>query len=268
MPLTHPDTWPGHSELEPGTCCFGPFCAPGAVLSLEPRGTLLYLHWRAQTPADLLAALQQAESALRPQAYDLYIEFVPPEFEAPLLAAGFQPHSEFVDAWIRDLDAVDLGSANPAVRPARQADIYSAAAITRACAGASRGFNGETAEWAAGWLAKPENAVFLAWDGDQPVGVVFCALYHASSRNTEVCWVRELAVLPSCSGRGFGRALTLAALRWGRERGAGMSFLAVDRENANAIHLYESIGYCLDPGRGQVNLIKKWLAADEHNIVT
>ena len=63
-------------------------------------------------------------------------------------------------------------------------------------------------------------------------------------------------MLPSAQGKGIGRELTLAALRWGREHGAGMSFLAVDRENRSAIHLYESIGYRLDEDRGQINLVK------------
>lgn len=251
-----------HNEIEASTRCFGPFCAPGAEIYLEPRGPLLYLHWRAQSAADLLAALSMAQAALRPQAFDLYIEFVPVEFEADLLAAGFQPHSEFLDAWIRELDAVDLTApCRCPIRPVRQEDYYTAAAITRACAGASRGFGGETAEWVAEWLGEEGHSAFIAWDGVQPVGVVFCGLYHSASRNTEVCWVREVAVLPACSGRGIGRELVLAALRWGREHGANLSFLSVDRENAGAIHLYESIGYRLDPGRGQVNMVIRRLGA-------
>lgn len=248
--------WPGHSQVDETTACLGPFRTPKAEIYLQPIKDDLYIHWRAASAASLIEAIKLGLAVLRPQAFTLYIEFIPPEFEAELLEGGFQPYSEYIDAWIRDLDSITLTAPRIwPVRTIRPEDYYTAAAITRACTQSSRGFGGESAEWVAEWMKDPQHTALFAWDGEVPLGVVFTGTYHSTSRNTEVCWLRELAVLPEAHGRGIGRELTLAALRWGREHGARMSFLSVDCQNTPAICLYEKIGYQLVTGRGQINLI-------------
>jgi ribosomal protein S18 acetylase RimI-like enzyme len=43
--------------------------------------------------------------------------------------------------------------------------------------------------------------------------------------------------------RGFGEQMIRSLLRWGRENGAGFSYLAVVANNAPALRLYEKLGY-------------------------
>jgi mycothiol synthase len=52
-----------------------------------------------------------------------------------------------------------------------------------------------------------------------------------------------LCVLPQHRGRGLGRALLLAGVRWLRQQGAACIYLGVDGANDRAKHLYESVGF-------------------------
>jgi GNAT superfamily N-acetyltransferase len=53
----------------------------------------------------------------------------------------------------------------------------------------------------------------------------------------------KMAVAPTAQGRGVGRKLMLAAIERARELGAGSLFLGSNNRLANAVHLYESVGF-------------------------
>ena len=55
-----------------------------------------------------------------------------------------------------------------------------------------------------------------------------------------------IAVDPDFQGRGLGRELVLAGLDWLWRNGIEMGMLYVDRDNAPAVRLYESLGFTLD----------------------
>jgi mycothiol synthase len=52
-----------------------------------------------------------------------------------------------------------------------------------------------------------------------------------------------LGLVPEARRRGYGRALTLHALRWLREQPATQMTLCVDARNLPARQLYQSLGF-------------------------
>lgn len=71
-----------------------------------------------------------------------------------------------------------------------------------------------------------------------------------------VLWIREIDVMPSYRGRGYGKRLLEQALAYGISKGMKRGFLHCDVENKNAISLYNQFGFFSKPGRGQINMIR------------
>lgn len=79
---------------------------------------------------------------------------------------------------------------------------------------------------------------FLAWDGDEAVGLVRCDPEYRGAG-----LVRMIGVRPGWRGRGLGEALLLHAFAAFRARGIRRVTLGVDAENATgATRLYERVG--------------------------
>ena len=83
-------------------------------------------------------------------------------------------------------------------------------------------------------------------------------LHERDGRLAAFCWTKlhtdhtprlgeifVIAVDPDFHGRGLGRALTLAGLRWLHDAGAGIGALYVESDNTPAIAAYERIGFTL-----------------------
>lgn len=244
-----------HDDLDPEQPHLGPFQAESGRVWLQPGGEVWIVHWAAASASGLLGAIESAVQQARLRRATLQVEFVPPEFEAEMVRCGFRQAGEFVDAWIENLPGAR--PAQPHMYPVRTMlsnEVMLAAGITQSCREQTRGFYGEEPERIESWIANPNQKVFFGLDGDRPVGVMLTGLYGFDHSRGTVCWIRELAVLPSFQKRGIGRELLLAGLQWGISHGARRAFLAVDVQNEYAIRLYERAGFVLRPGRGQINL--------------
>lgn len=227
------------------------FSSEKASIGFEEEKTPARLIWGADSAADFLSLLRKTDFG----AAGVKIEFVPEEFEVPLLQEGFSITGEFVDAWLYDLQERDfkikkIGS----IRVADRRDLEVASAITKSCRGISRGFEGESVDSLDEWFSETNNTGFFIINGDKPVGFLMVGLYGFERKEGSVCWIRELAIQPEFQGLGYGRELITAGLSWGKSKEAKKSFLAVDKLNIPAIKLYESLNYKINSDRGQVNM--------------
>lgn len=83
---------------------------------------------------------------------------------------------------------------------------------------------------------------FLAWNGDQPVGLVHY-LYHRHGWKIEpVCYLQDLFATPAARGLGVGRALIEAVYGAADAAGAGSVYWLTQDFNAEARRLYDRIG--------------------------
>jgi GNAT superfamily N-acetyltransferase len=80
--------------------------------------------------------------------------------------------------------------------------------------------------------------IFLAVAGEVAVGC--CALLPMEPDGFELA---KMAVSEDLQGKGIGRKLLECAITEGRRLGASRLYLETNRRLANAIHLYESVGF-------------------------
>ncbi|MDQ0087626.1 GNAT superfamily N-acetyltransferase [Paenibacillus anaericanus] len=183
------------------------------------------------------------------------MEFVRPEFIPVLESLGFRNESQFVDFWIDDISKVESSEGNTIlIRNTVPEDYLKVSLITKACKGLSRGFHGEEVEFIKEWNEDENSCILLAELEGAAVGVCFVNIYGFNSEKGPVLWIRELAVDPNFQNRGIGRSLIEQGLQWGLLKGAKRSFLAVDKQNIKAIHLYNQFGYKCKDEIGQINM--------------
>lgn len=108
--------------------------------------------------------------------------------------------------------------------------------------------------------ARPQAYSVLAFDGDQPVGLVNCIEGFSSFACKPLVNVHDVAVLASHRGRGIAEQMLALAEIIARERGAVKMTLEVLSGNVPAKKLYERMGfagYQLDPAMGTAQFMQK-----------
>jgi ribosomal protein S18 acetylase RimI-like enzyme len=108
--------------------------------------------------------------------------------------------------------------------------------------------------------ARPQAYSVLAFDGDQPVGLVNCIEGFSTFACRPLVNVHDVAVLASHRGRGVAEQMLVEAERLARARGAVKLTLEVLSGNLAAKKLYERIGfagYQLDPAMGSALFMQK-----------
>jgi ribosomal protein S18 acetylase RimI-like enzyme len=93
-------------------------------------------------------------------------------------------------------------------------------------------------EWARESAESEAQAMFLAWDDEQAVGIAGTYLDEDGRRVVIAMWVR-----PAHRGLGVGRRLLDAVVGWVRARGAHEIYLDVADGNDAARGLYETYGF-------------------------
>ena len=85
--------------------------------------------------------------------------------------------------------------------------------------------------------------VFLAFDGQQPLGVAICMLGFSSFRTKPLLNIHDIAVSPAARGQGIGRKLLQAVESEARALGCCKVTLEVRSDNQRAMGLYRSVGF-------------------------
>jgi GNAT superfamily N-acetyltransferase len=111
-----------------------------------------------------------------------------------------------------------------------------------------------------GLRAHPTTLVFLAFDGDTPVGVAVCFLGFSTFAAKPLVNLHDVCVVPTHRGRGVGRALLAAVEARARELGCCKLTLEVLDQNHRALRTYTAAGfkrYSLQPGAGEAIFLTK-----------
>ena len=91
---------------------------------------------------------------------------------------------------------------------------------------------------------RPQGSHFFILERDRmPAGFIHLLLGTDFFGGAPTCHVSDLAVLPGCEGRGFGRRLLAHAERFAREHACARLTLSVFPGNLRARRLYEAAGY-------------------------
>jgi ribosomal protein S18 acetylase RimI-like enzyme len=89
----------------------------------------------------------------------------------------------------------------------------------------------------------PTALIFLAFDGEAPVGIAVCFLGFSTFAARPLLNIHDLAVIPEYRGRGVGRRLLEQVEAKGRELGCCKLTLEVREDNHTAQQLYWKVGF-------------------------
>jgi len=101
------------------------------------------------------------------------------------------------------------------------------------------------------WNDHIDGGILLLYHQNRPVGTV--RIGKERNNNEYYTHIGSLAVIPEYQGKGLGRNLLRAALKFGRSKNMPKAMLSVNSENEKAVHLYLQEGFhkvqgyvCLD----------------------
>ena len=107
--------------------------------------------------------------------------------------------------------------------------------------------------------AHPTTIVFLAFEGDLPVGVAVCFRAFSTFAARPLINIHDLHVLPSHQGRGIGQALIRAVEDKARSLGCCKLSLEVLENNHRARKTYAAAGFSSYSGEGVTLYLTKTL---------
>ena len=89
----------------------------------------------------------------------------------------------------------------------------------------------------------PTTLIFLAFDGDEPVGAAVCFIGFSTFAAKPLINIHDCVVVPACRGKGVGRRLLEAVEARARELGCCKLTLEVMDNNQRALRTYEAAGF-------------------------
>ena len=109
---------------------------------------------------------------------------------------------------------------------------------------------------------RPQAFSVLAFDGDQPVGLVNCIEGFSTFACRPLVNIHDLAVRASHRGQRIAEQMLALVEQIAHERGACKLTLEVLQGNLSACRLYQRVGFAayeLEPAMGQAQFLQKWL---------
>jgi putative acetyltransferase len=100
-------------------------------------------------------------------------------------------------------------------------------------------------------IVAPGGQIFFVVEGARRVGT--CAVIRDDGGRFELA---KMAVESECRGKGYGQWLVTAAIAYARAHGAGMMYLLSDDKLADALRLYERMGFERRPFPGGTGYVR------------
>jgi GNAT superfamily N-acetyltransferase len=89
----------------------------------------------------------------------------------------------------------------------------------------------------------PTTLIFLAFDGEEPVGAAVCFIGFSSFAAKPLINIHDFVVLPASRGKGIGRRLLEVVEAKARELGCCKLTLEVMDKNHQAVRMYQAAGF-------------------------
>jgi GNAT superfamily N-acetyltransferase len=89
----------------------------------------------------------------------------------------------------------------------------------------------------------PTTLIFLAFDGDQPIGVAVCFIGFSTFAAKPLINIHDFVVLPTSRGKGIGRQLLEAVETKAKALGCCKLTLEVMDKNHQAVRMYQAAGF-------------------------
>ena len=89
----------------------------------------------------------------------------------------------------------------------------------------------------------PTTLIFLAFDGDRPVGAAVCFIGFSTFAAKPLINIHDFVVLTASRGKGVGRRLLDAVEGKARELGCCKLTLEVMNNNHHALRMYQAAGF-------------------------
>jgi ribosomal protein S18 acetylase RimI-like enzyme len=99
------------------------------------------------------------------------------------------------------------------------------------------------AQLIAGLQKHPTTLIFLAFDGNRPVGAAICFIGFSTFAAKPLVNIHDFVVLPASRGKGVGRRLLDAVEGRAREHGCCKLTLEVMDNNHRALRMYQAAGF-------------------------
>jgi len=89
----------------------------------------------------------------------------------------------------------------------------------------------------------PTTLIFLAFDGDQPIGAAVCFIGFSTFAAKPLINIHDFVVLPTSRGKGIGRQLLEAVETKAKQLGCCKLTLEVMDKNHQAVRMYHAAGF-------------------------
>ncbi len=89
----------------------------------------------------------------------------------------------------------------------------------------------------------PTTLIFLAFNGDQPLGAAVCFIGFSTFAGKPLINIHDFLVLPTSRGKGIGRRLLEAVETKAKELGCCKLTLEVMDKNHRAVRMYQAAGF-------------------------
>jgi GNAT superfamily N-acetyltransferase len=143
-----------------------------------------------------------------------------------------------------DTSLIRIVEANLSLRADQEAVLAMVDAYSRDAMGDGKPLDPDVrAQLIAGLRRHPTTLIFLAFDGDQPIGVAVCFIGFSTFAAKPLINIHDFVVLPTSRGKGIGRHLLEAIETKAKELGCCKLTLEVMDKNHQAVRMYQAAGF-------------------------